>query len=189
MRSARANCGKPAGGPHAIPDDELIAIGSSRRGAIGRVLPGSTGEKLLHGAPCAIAVVPRGYAAQPVRKIGVAYDGSPEAKAALDSAVNLARAFGDAELELVGVAASDWYTGPVLAGGIGIDVLREEIEQQVAESLAAAAASLPVIATTVLRSGDPEAKSESRERPEPGGSAGRARCSPSTPDDRLGRRP
>jgi nucleotide-binding universal stress UspA family protein len=156
--SLRAPAASPAHGLHDLAvstQASLIVIGSTRTGAIGRVLPGSTGEKLLHGAPCAIAVVPRGYAAQPVRRIGVAYDGSPEAKAALDSAVNLARAFDDAELELIGVAASDWYTGPVLTGGIGSEVLREEIEQQVEQSLAAAAADLPVLATTVLRSGDP----------------------------------
>ena len=79
--------------------------------------PGSTGEKLLHGAPCAVAIVPRSYDEQPVGRVGVAYDGSDEAKAALDSAVALAEAFG-AELELIGVAPSDWYTGPALAGGI-----------------------------------------------------------------------
>ena len=62
---------------------EIIVVGSSHTGRLGRVAPGSTGERLLHGAPCAVAVVPHGYrtrADQPIRRIGVAYDGSDEAK-------------------------------------------------------------------------------------------------------------
>src|SRR5687767_3079852 len=41
---------------------ELIVVGSSHTGRLGRVAPGSTGERLLHGAPCAVAIVPDGYA-------------------------------------------------------------------------------------------------------------------------------
>jgi nucleotide-binding universal stress UspA family protein len=33
----------------------LLVIGSTERGAIGRLLPGSTAERLMHGAPCPIA--------------------------------------------------------------------------------------------------------------------------------------
>ena len=69
---------------------DLVVVGSSQRGAIGRVLPGTTAERLLHGAPCAVAVAPRGYRGGPVRHIGVAYDGSPEAEAALHAAQALA---------------------------------------------------------------------------------------------------
>ena len=59
------------------------------------------------------------------------------------------------KLELVGVAAPDWYTGPAIAGGVGVDVLRVEIEQAVRESLESAAHDLPIAATTALREGDP----------------------------------
>ena len=69
---------------------DLVVVGSSHRGAIGRVLPGTTAERLLHGAPCAVAVAPRGYRGGPIRRIGVAYDGSPEAEAALHAAEALA---------------------------------------------------------------------------------------------------
>ena len=82
----------------------------------------------------------------------MAYDGSDEAKAALESAVNLARAFG-AELELIGVAASDWYTGPALDGGVASTSCARRSRQQVRESLETAAA--PLGATTALRAGDP----------------------------------
>ena len=51
---------------------------------------GTTAERLLHGAPCAVAVAPRGYRSGPIRRIGVAYNGSPEAEAALHAAEALA---------------------------------------------------------------------------------------------------
>ena len=69
---------------------DLVVVGSSHRGAIGRVLLGTTAERLLHGAPCAVAVAPHGYVRGPIRQIGVAYDGSPEAEAALHAAEALA---------------------------------------------------------------------------------------------------
>ena len=84
---------------------ELIVVGSSHTGRLGRVAPGSTAERLLHGAPCAVAVVPNGYRTrteQQIRRIGVAYDGSAESTAAVGAAVELARALS-AELEVIGV--------------------------------------------------------------------------------------
>ena len=53
--------------------------------------PGRPAERLLHGAPCAVAVAPRGYRGGPIRHIGVAYDGSPEAEAALHAAPRRSR--------------------------------------------------------------------------------------------------
>lgn len=70
-----------------------IVVGSSHRGRLGRVLAGGVGGRLLHGAPCAIAVAPHGYEApsRPRPRIGVAFDGGPGAHAALDTAIRLAR--------------------------------------------------------------------------------------------------
>jgi nucleotide-binding universal stress UspA family protein len=76
---------------------DLIVVGSCHRGRIGRVLAGSVGERLLQGAPCGVAIAPRGFAdheASAVGVVGVGYDGSPESKAALAGAVELARAAG-----------------------------------------------------------------------------------------------
>ena len=69
---------------------DLVVVGSSRRSALGRLLPGPTAEQLLHDAPCPVAVAPRGYSGGDIRRIGVAYDGSPEADAALRAAESLA---------------------------------------------------------------------------------------------------
>jgi len=83
---------------HAAEDVEagLLVVGSSRRSAAGRVLAGeSTAERLLHGAPCPVAVVPRSWArdGRPVT-IGVAYVDTEEGRAALRGAYALARHVG-----------------------------------------------------------------------------------------------
>ena len=44
-------------------DAGLLVVGSTQRGRVGRVLPGSTAERLMHGAPCPIAIVPPGWEA------------------------------------------------------------------------------------------------------------------------------
>ncbi len=136
---------------------ELIVVGSSHTGRLGRVAPGSTGERLLHGAPCAVALVPHGYRTrgeQPIRRIGVAYDGSDEAAAALAAAIELARALS-AELEIIGVAAPESYEGSGIMGGPLITL--EDLERSVDESLDAVIAGLPadIIAERVRLAGDP----------------------------------
>lgn len=76
---------------------EMIVLGSTSRGPIGRLLPGSVAERLLAGSPCAVAVAPRGYVSRQRRaigSIGVGYDGSDEARRALDLARSLAASTG-----------------------------------------------------------------------------------------------
>jgi nucleotide-binding universal stress UspA family protein len=71
---------------------DLLVVGSSRRGVVGRVLLGDDTRAALNGAPCAIAIAPAGYSQQPhlMREIGVGYNGSPESKDALEVARALA---------------------------------------------------------------------------------------------------
>ncbi len=78
---------------HALARDEgagMIVVGSTGRGQTGRVLPGSTAERLLHGAPCSVALAPRGYVRTPLDAIAVGFVDSPEAHAALAVAHMLA---------------------------------------------------------------------------------------------------
>jgi nucleotide-binding universal stress UspA family protein len=102
--------GSPAGVMTEIAEAEdvdLVVVGSPHRGAIGRAMIGSVAESLLHGAPCPAVVSPRGYADErhePFRRIAVAYDGTPEAKAALRRAEAVAMRT-DAVLELLTVVA------------------------------------------------------------------------------------
>jgi nucleotide-binding universal stress UspA family protein len=85
-------------------DAALLVVGSTNRGPIGRVLPGSTAERLMHGAPCPVAVVPHGWSGEgPLRTIGVAYVDSDEGRNALRAAHELARRAG-ATLRVLTVA-------------------------------------------------------------------------------------
>jgi nucleotide-binding universal stress UspA family protein len=104
----------PAEGLHHQVEHEqtsLLVIGSSRWARSGRVTPGSTGERLLGGAPCPVAMAPRGLAdrdRRTLRRVGVAYEGSREAHAALLAARWIAD--GErAELEVIGVFELNRY--------------------------------------------------------------------------------
>lgn len=133
----RANV-SPAHALHSLAETEdaaLVIVGSTHTGRAGRVFPGSTGERLLNGAPCAVAVVPEGHRARvdPIGVVGVAYDGSAEARAAVLAAAELARGL-DAELVLIGVVVPGEYDldGAVDGQAIVRDV-REELDAMVAE--------------------------------------------------------
>src|SRR3954463_11321873 len=74
---------------------DLLVIGSSRRGLLGRVLIGDDTSAALNGASCAIAIAPSNYSQQRgmTHVIGVGYDGSPESEHALSVARTLAVAW------------------------------------------------------------------------------------------------
>ena len=104
-----------------IAEDEradVVVIGSTHRGGLGRVLPGSVGERLLQGAPCAVLVAPRGFAerSEPfaIRSIGVGYDGRTESTHARDVASRLAAELG-ATIETITVGDDEGDPGLVLA--------------------------------------------------------------------------
>ena len=98
--------GSPAHELNTVAESEhvdLIVLGSTHQGTLGRVLSGSVGERLLHGAPCAVAIAPVGYADRDhfgTGIIGVGYNGSEESKLALRRAESLARDL-DASLRLI----------------------------------------------------------------------------------------
>ena len=99
----------PARGLHHLGEEldaDLVVVGSSRHSTIGRILAGDVALGLLHGAPFAVAIAPRGHAgrAAALGSITHGFDGSDEAAAALEGALDLARA-ARATLRLVAVAA------------------------------------------------------------------------------------
>ena len=63
----------------------LLVLGSSHHGAIGRIALGSTADRLLHGAPCAVAVAPVGFAERMrgIDRVGAAFLDSEEGHEAL----------------------------------------------------------------------------------------------------------
>jgi nucleotide-binding universal stress UspA family protein len=111
---------------------DLLVVGSCSRGAFGRAMIGDDTRAALNGAPCAIAIAARGFAARgddPITRVGVAYNGSPESEAALAKAREVAtptRATVEA-LEVVSIP-SYAFTG-LMAPGIG-----NSIELMVAEA-------------------------------------------------------
>ena len=144
---------------------DLIVLGSTHRGPLGRVVPGAMAGRLLGEAPCAVAVAPPGFGKaadgydgwRPLsggvedpgpRVIGVGFDGSHAAREALDAAVELALP-NNAALRVYTVARN--YAHPPAAASDGrmpgmpseAQALRELLHEAVAE-LPAEARALPV---------------------------------------------
>lgn len=91
-------------------DADLIVVGSDRREGDYRAFK-VRGLRLIHGAPCAVAIPPRA-GEEEIRHIGVAYDGSPESELALDAAYDLAARLHAAVTIYLAVLP---YTGSELA--------------------------------------------------------------------------
>jgi len=70
-------------------DASLLFVGATHRGAFGRMVPGSVGERLIHAAPCPLVIVPEASDG-PVATIGVAFDGRDASHSALRAACALA---------------------------------------------------------------------------------------------------
>ncbi|UGS34416.1 universal stress protein [Capillimicrobium parvum] len=149
---------------------DLLVVGSSHRGAIGRVIPGSVTRQVLHAAPCAVAVAPAGLRDHPpeLRRIGIAFTDQPESAQALQRAAQIARDH-QAKLtvltvvDITGVAdgwASAWIYPDVrddmheaakdagtraLAGLEGVDATLEVIDGLTAQELVLASGRLDLL--------------------------------------------
>ena len=137
---------------------DVIVVGSTHRGGIGRVVPGSAGERLLAGAPCPIAIAPNGYAehgAHQLKRIGVGVDSEEESKAALRLANGIATA-SDGSIRLIAVAPLLQYVtpGPVSKASPGyVRFARGHFAEELKRAKASSSPSLEV--TEVLGEGDP----------------------------------
>jgi nucleotide-binding universal stress UspA family protein len=121
---------------------ELLIVGSGGSDGARRTVAGHVGLRLLHGAPCPVAIALRGFArryAPDIRIIAVGYDGSDGASTVLRNGGRLAGALG-AHLRVIAVAP-------------GEDKARATLEDRLADGLA----SLPpeIDSSRVLRSGEP----------------------------------
>lgn len=98
-----------AGALHAEAEREraqIIVVGSSHRGTLGRMLLGTVTQEVLDAAPCAVAIAPPGLAAAPeiqFSRVGVGFDDTPTAHDALAVAHLFARHAG-AQLRLLWAA-------------------------------------------------------------------------------------
>jgi nucleotide-binding universal stress UspA family protein len=109
---------------------DLLVVGSCRHGALGRAMLGDDTRAALNGAPCAVAIASVGYAEhrEPIAKVGVGYNGSPESDAALAVARALAAPTGATVHALEVVSIPSLAYGGLMAPAIGesIDALLQE---------------------------------------------------------------
>ncbi len=72
---------------------ELVVVGSSSSGLLGRVALGSVTEWLVHRAAVPVAIAPRGYPSSPVpiKRLTVAYGGAADAVGLIQSSAELAK--------------------------------------------------------------------------------------------------
>jgi nucleotide-binding universal stress UspA family protein len=110
----------------------------------------------LHGAECPVIVAPRGYAhrGSELQTIGVAFGGSPEARAAAELARDLATAAG-ARLKVIWVLEPTPPGGPALAYHADWAQRADERRDEAQAQLDALLAYLGDIATGEVVIGDP----------------------------------
>ncbi len=81
---------------------DVVVVGSSSSGLLGRVTLGSVSGRLVHTAQVPVAIAPRGYPRDPgpIRRLSVAYGGKADAVGLIASSAELARRWS-AELRIV----------------------------------------------------------------------------------------
>ena len=122
----------------------MVVIGSSPDAPPGRARIGRRGRQLLNDMPFALALAPRGSRTRKfeVRRVGLGYDGGPEAEVARDVAVELCRAAG-ATLVIKSVVDNSY---PIIVGAAPMSLpefeagwelqrsqAQSELEQQAAQ--------------------------------------------------------
>jgi len=128
----------PGAGLHWTAEErraDLLVVGSCGRSALGRAMIGDDTRAALNGAPCAVAIASRGYAAHPspLAKVGVAYNGSPESEVALASARELAAASGAAVYALEVVSLPSYAFSGIVSPPLGdtIDAMLAQAKERI----------------------------------------------------------
>jgi len=99
VTAERVAAATPAFGLHDVArrvDADLLVVGSSTKGRWAHLVFGDDVRHTVRDAPCAVAVAPREQAGRGSRfaRVGVGWDSSPGARAALDAARHIAGAVG-----------------------------------------------------------------------------------------------
>jgi nucleotide-binding universal stress UspA family protein len=126
-------------------DADLLIVGTNRHGPIVRLLAGDVTAATLHGAPCGVAVAPRGLTetSPGLRTVAIGFDGSPESYAALDLGRDVARTAG-ARLQLL------WIVPPA----VSVDPWTTRAVERTRDDRAAREHAEAVVAKTVRELGD-----------------------------------
>jgi nucleotide-binding universal stress UspA family protein len=106
---------------------DLLVVGSTHRGAVGRLLVGDVGAAVLRDAPCPVAIVPKRLrdTRWAPRRIAVAYDGGDGSPEVLRAGAELAARHGGTL-----VVCTVWDTPLVDAAAYPEDVLRIGAESE-----------------------------------------------------------
>jgi nucleotide-binding universal stress UspA family protein len=134
-------------------DALLIVVGASHRAGSERLIAGDNAIGTLHGARCAVAIAPRGFAsaADGLHEIGVGFDCSHEARAALELARVIAHRVGArVQATMVATAAENAAAARSMADGLLHDREDGEVALNVAvgtpwKVLAARSANLDLL--------------------------------------------
>jgi nucleotide-binding universal stress UspA family protein len=147
----------PARALHLVSEREradLLVVGSTHRGPVGRVLVGDVAVGSVHGSPCPVAVAPRDLAvgqAAPLRRIGVGFDGGRESRQALELAAALAESTR-ARLELLCAVPAP---GPLFAVALDEDGGMVDYRQDADALISRTLAGLDIDADGQAVSGSP----------------------------------
>lgn len=145
----------PSRALHRLAESEqadMIVIGSSHRSRMGRSLLGDVARATLHGSPCPVAVAPQGFEARPPRRVGVAFDGSPESREALHFAADLA-AQHRARLSVRTAVQASMAMATVGGYPVALEEIVETMRTEAQEALDEAIAGLGVAAEGVAEVG------------------------------------
>jgi nucleotide-binding universal stress UspA family protein len=130
----------PGRGLHEQAEDQgadLLVVGSSSHGLLGRAMLGDDTRSSLNGAPCAVAIAARGYGERPtpLATIGVGYDESPESTAALAAAQEIAQADRSRVVALDVVSLPTYSFAGLMTPALGdsINLMLEETNERVSQ--------------------------------------------------------
>ncbi len=151
----------PIHGLHELAEYEgaqLIVYGAARERLADR-LHVSLMERLVHGAPCAVAIAPAGYAEREeraIRRVGVGFSSSEEGAAAIDLALAIAERAG-ANLDVIAGAGLDAALAGYAYGSPALEEIEREIYDETKATLERVTADLdggaPIERETIA--GDP----------------------------------
>lgn len=115
----------------------LVVVGSSKRGVVGQVAPGTTAQRVINRCACPVVVVPHGHEApNRLTTVGVAFVPTPEGRRALHEAATIAEMSG-ADLRVLTVVkpgiGADASAGPAREAA---ERNRAALEATVADAIA-----------------------------------------------------
>lgn len=108
---------------------DLLVLGSSRHGLLGRVLLGDDTKQAVNGAPCPVVVAPAGYANhdRAILRVGVGYDATPESELALAAARGLASDL-HADLSVLGAVEIPTYAFMAASPPVSADFIDSMVD-------------------------------------------------------------